>query len=87
MKKQNTVFTFNFLLLTIFSVCSVSSVAQNISIKNNKLCKTNPISERPKMNLNLCLTMAYENKSAPLTMAKQSQTKPILPASGGKLAG
>jgi hypothetical protein len=58
-------------------------VAENISIKNNKLCKTNPISEMLKMNLNLYYTKDYENKSPLRTPAKQTQTKPILSASGG----
>jgi hypothetical protein len=63
-------------------------VVKNISIKNNKLCKTNPISEKPKMHLNHYLTRDYENKPPPQSLGKQSQTKPILSASGGfKRAG
>jgi hypothetical protein len=50
---------------------------KNQSIKNNKLCKTNPISEMPKMNLNPSLTKYYGDKSGLLTMEKQSQTNPI----------
>jgi len=61
----------------------VKSVVKNQSIKNNQLCKTNPISKRPKMNLNHYMTKDYENKSPLLTMGKQTQTKPIL---GGQLA-
>jgi hypothetical protein len=63
MKRQNTIFTFNFLLLTIFSVSSVCSVAEIQSIKNNKLCETNPISEKPKLNLTFYSIRDYENKS------------------------
>jgi len=50
------------------------------SIKNEQLCKTNPISEKPKINLNYYKTKYYENKSGLLTMEKQTQTNPILPA-------
>ena len=32
------------------------------SIKNNKLCETNPISEKPKMNVTSILTKDYENE-------------------------
>jgi len=35
------------------------------------------------MNLNLYFTKNYDNKSDLLTMAKQTQTNPILSASGG----
>jgi hypothetical protein len=66
-------------------------VAETQSIKNNKLCKTNPISEKPKMNLTSYATGDYENNSRLLKMAKQTQTnptcselvEPILSASGG----
>jgi hypothetical protein len=58
-------------------VCSVSSVAQNVSIKNNKLCETNPISERPKTNLTHYKIKDYDNKSGLLTMGKQTQSNPI----------
>ena len=51
------------------------------SIKNNKLCKTNPISEKPKMNLTFYSTKDYENKSGLLTTVKQTQSNPILSAS------
>ena len=46
------------------------------SIKNNKLCKTNPISEKQKMNLSSYTTKTYGNKSRLLTMAKQTQSNP-----------
>jgi len=49
---------------------------ENQSIKNNKLCETKPISEKPKMNATLCGKKDYENKSGLLTMPKQSQTNP-----------
>jgi hypothetical protein len=57
---------------------SESSVAENVSIKNNKLCKTNPISEESKMNLTHYMTKEYENKSGLLTMEKQTQSNPTL---------
>ena len=70
---------FNRLTLFIihFSVLSVFSVAENLSIKNNKLCKTNPISKKPKMKLTLYPTKEYENKSGLSTMEKQTQSNPI----------
>jgi hypothetical protein len=52
------------------------SLGEGGSIKNNKLCETNPISERPKMNLSHYTTGYYDDKSGLLTMAKQSQNKP-----------
>jgi len=95
MKKQNTAFTFNFLLFTLpaplFRVsftlmgsASGSTAQYDIritqyeirSIKNNKLCETNPISKRPKMNLTFYSTKNYDNKSGLLTMEKQTQNKP-----------
>ena len=60
-----------------FPSCLRVFVAETQSIKNNKLCKTNPIFQMPKMNLSPCLTMDYENKSGLLTMAKQTQSNPI----------
>jgi len=41
-----------------------------------KLFKTNPISGKPKMNLNHYITKDYENKSGLLTMEKQTQSNP-----------
>ena len=86
MKKQNTAFTFNFFLFTLPALWAASgSTAQYDiritqyeirSIKNNKLCKTNPIYEMSEMNLTPCLTMNYDNKSALLTMEKQTQSNP-----------
>jgi hypothetical protein len=73
MKKQSTVFTLSSLpscLLCLF-------VAENQSIKNNKLCKTNPIFRKPKMNLSHYTTKDYVNNLRLLKMAKQTQTKPI----------
>ena len=52
-------------------------MVKNFSIKNNKLCKTNPISEKQKMNLSSYTTKTYGNKSRLLTMAKQTQSNPI----------
>jgi hypothetical protein len=53
------------------------SFSEGGSIKNNKLCKTNPISEKPKMNLNFYSTKDYENKPSLLTPGKQTQSNPI----------
>ena len=47
MEKQSTVFTFTFSLFTLYSLCLGVFVAGAQSIKNNKLCKTNPIPEKP----------------------------------------
>jgi hypothetical protein len=52
-------------------------ITQYGSIKIERLCKTNPISEKPKMNLNHYTTKNYENKSGLLTMEKQTQSNPI----------
>jgi hypothetical protein len=59
-------------------------VVKNISIKNNKLCKTKPISKKPKMNLSHYTTKEYENKSGLLPPGKQTQSNPI---SQGRLRG
>jgi len=67
---------------------------KNLSIKNIKLCETNPISGTPKMNLTHYSTNRYDNNSGLLTMQKrtqnepnQSQSKPILPPyMAGKIA-
>jgi hypothetical protein len=63
---------------------SVKSVVKNLSIKNNKLCETNPISGKPKMTLSYYITRDYKSKSNLLTMEKQTQTKPILGSLGQK---
>jgi len=76
MKKQNTIFTLNFYLFTLYSSCLGGFVAEIQSIKNNKLCETKPISEKPKMNLTAYATNYYDNKSDHLAMTKQSQNKP-----------
>jgi hypothetical protein len=81
MKQQNTVNLGNFYLSNQCE--SAQSVVKSQSIKNNKLCKTNPISEMPKMNLTNYMTKDYVNNLRLLKMEKQSQTKPILSASGG----
>jgi hypothetical protein len=67
------------LRLAEISVNLCESVVKKLSIKNNKLCKTNPISERLKMNISRYKTGDYENKSPPSTMEKQTQSNPILP--------
>jgi len=56
---------------------------ESCSIRNEQLCKTNPISKESKMSLSLYLTSDYENKSGFLTTGKQTQSNPILSASGG----
>jgi hypothetical protein len=38
------------------------------------------------MSLNFCSTKDYDNNLRLLPMAKQTQTKPILPAMAGKIA-
>ena len=43
----------------------------------DKLCETNPIPQKPKVNLTNYMTRDYENKSGLLTTAKQTQSKPI----------
>jgi hypothetical protein len=45
------------------------------SIKNNKLCETNPISEKPKMIITLVITMTNNNKQRTMNYQKQSQFK------------
>jgi hypothetical protein len=47
------------------------------SIKTTKLCETNPISGKPKINLTHYSTNRYDNNSGLLTMQKRSQTNPI----------
>ncbi len=71
----------DFLLLSPFGgnfACLAEALAKEESIKNNKLCKTNPISEKPKMSLTLYITNRYDNKPALLTTEKQTQSNPIL---------
>jgi hypothetical protein len=63
------------------------SLGEGGSIKNNKLCETNPISEKPKMNLTNYTTKNYGNNLRLPTPEKQTQSNPILSAAGGKLAG
>jgi len=55
MKKQNTTFTFNASLFTLFLCALVAeiqlvrrSLGEGGSIKNNKLCETNPIFQKVK---------------------------------------
>ena len=47
------------------------------SIKNNKLCKTNPISETPKMVVTLVITRTNNNEQRTMNYAKQTQSNPI----------
>jgi len=60
-----------------FPSCLSAFVAETQSIKNNKLCKTNPISKKPKMNLTFYSTKDYENKPRLRTPGKQTQSNPI----------
>jgi len=60
-----------------------SAFSGDESIKSERLCKTNPISERLKMNISRYKADDYENKSDLLTMEKQTQSNPILSASSG----
>ena len=53
------------------------------SIKNNKLCKTNPIYEEPKIAVTLALITNYNELLTMNCYSKQTQTNPILSASGG----
>jgi hypothetical protein len=46
------------------------------SIKNERLCKTNPISERPKMVVTLAITMTNNNKQRTMNYSKQTQSNP-----------
>jgi hypothetical protein len=59
MKNQNTAFTSNFYLFILYSLCLGAFVAEiqlaaakpfgeDGSIKNNKLCETNPIFQKVK---------------------------------------
>jgi len=50
------------------------------SIKMNKLCETNPISEKLKMNLTPCSTMTNNKKQRTMNYSKRTQTNPILSA-------
>jgi len=52
-------------------------ITQYGSIKIERLCKTNPISKKPKMKLNHYTTNDYENKSGLLPTEKQTQSNPI----------
>jgi len=45
-----------------FPLCLSVFVAKGVSIKMNKLCKTNPISEKPEMNSNPCSTRTNNKK-------------------------
>jgi len=48
------------------------------SINYDKLCKTNPISEKPKMVVTLVITMTNNNEQRTMNYSKQTQSKPIL---------
>jgi hypothetical protein len=75
MKNQNTIFTF-FSVSSVFSVAKIKSVKSGInfplclgvfvaeiqSIETTKLCKTNPISKKPEINLTPCSTITNNKK-------------------------
>jgi hypothetical protein len=44
----------------------------------NKICKTNPIFEMPKINITDYMTNSYSNNSQVLEMQKRTQSNPIL---------
>src|SRR4030042_6942818 len=44
----------------------------------NKICKTNPISRKPKMNVTPCPTITNNNEQRTMNYLKRTQTKPIL---------
>jgi len=50
------------------------------SIKNNKSCETNPISEKPKMIVTAVHTMTNSKKQRTMNYSKQTQSNPNLPA-------
>jgi hypothetical protein len=88
MKKQNAGLTFPFRFYFVFSAPSVLSVAETQlvrrslgkggSIKNNKLCETNPISKPLKMFVTAVITTNYNEQLTMNCHSKQTQTKPIL---------
>jgi hypothetical protein len=75
MENQNIVSIFS--LPALWAACGSSAQYEIQSIKNNKLCETNPIFETLKMNLTYYATNDYERKSPSSTLEKRTQTKPI----------
>jgi hypothetical protein len=67
--------------------CLSAFVAGIRSIKNNKLCETKPISEMPKILVTTVMTMTNNKKQRTMNYSKQTQTKPILSASGRFIRG
>jgi release factor glutamine methyltransferase len=67
-----------------------SKIFYQLRTMNNeqtKLCKTNPISKTSKMRLTPCLTSTNNYEQRTMNSKKQTQSKPILPASmAGKIA-
>jgi hypothetical protein len=59
-----------------FPSCLGVFVAENQSIKNNKLCETKPISEMLKMVVRVVKTMTNNKKQRTINCQKQSQNKP-----------
>ena len=58
------------------SVVNFSTNNELRSINNDKLCETNPISEKPKMVVTAVYTMTNNNKQSTFNYSKQTQTKP-----------
>jgi len=89
MKKTKRRFPFNFSLFTLYSLrllcffvaetqlATAKPFDEDGSIKIERLCKTNPISEEPKMNLSGYKIKDCENKSPLWATGKQTQSKPI----------
>jgi hypothetical protein len=53
-------------------------ITQYGSIKIERLCKTNPISEKPKMIIILAITETCNNEQRTANYSKQTQSNPIL---------
>ena len=61
-----------------FSSCLSVFVAGSRSIKNNKLCETNPISKMPKMIVTPVTSITNNYELRTMNYQKRTQTKPIL---------
>jgi hypothetical protein len=54
-------------------------ICQEASTNQLFLCKTNPISERPKMNANVFITKDYENETTLRLQKNKPNSNPIKP--------
>ena len=70
MKKQKPYFV---------PLCLSVLVAEIQSIQTTKLCKTNPISKMPKMNITSVAATTNNYEPRTTNSKKQTQTKPNLP--------